>query len=450
MPLTGKITQKIRFKKTRKVRRINILRLAIEEIYNNKFASCLLIGIMVIGLTSGLMSGQTIYYYIEDSQSINKMKNYDYILNNDYVENSQCLSTNDINDLTHIEGISSQVIHKQPIQMSFDGVEKNPNAGPVESLELYEQYPMILDGYIVYYENQDEFFDVLKKYNYQGQETFYDNEVLLFKPHFYINKNGLSSDICEDHESIETEYIDSGLDVGDQIQVISYVDNHREQQTVLKEPFKIVETVSFDQIDYKYQKLFETEYLLIVSKETYQKYFQEDFSQKLLFDVSDKQNIGLFKQKVLSLSKQNHFDYSDTLASTQILKTQMQEDFIKNIAFTGILFVGITILVYIQRKIYVISIGHNIGLYRAIGMTKKQIYEIYGIYSMIIYMLSLIMFMLLFILVMIWNSSDLIIDLIKIYSLISYIVLMFLFLFAVIFPIHCSLKENILKHITTD
>lgn len=85
----------------------------------------------------------------------------------------------------------------------------------------------------------------------------------------------------------------------------------------------------------------------------------------------------------------------------QIQKTQMNEDFIKSIAFTGILFVGITILIYIHRKIYTISIEHDMSLYRAIGMTKKQIYEVYGIYSIMMYLLSLVVFVIIYILIMI-------------------------------------------------
>ena len=71
--------------------------------------------------------------------------------------------------------------------------------------------------------------------------------------------------------------------------------------------------------------------------------------------------------------------YNDLKSAQQLSIITLKEITFKDISFFGGLVFGIILLVYMNRKIKAMARKHQIGLYRAIGMTKKQI--VMGLHS---------------------------------------------------------------------
>lgn len=462
IPLVGKLTQKVHGKKVRKRRKVNIFRLSLREISNHKVMTSLIIVLLIGEIIAGYFGTTSITSYFANMQRFVEQKDFDYILSqNDWDENPKYLSNQDIQSLTSIPGIHSQVIHSTEIQMVYKGIENSPIASEYVPEHLSKQYSRLTTAVVSYYENEEELYKIFDKYNFKGNKNLKEDETIIFKPHFYPHDDGgmaISSDIQEDIEY--KEYIDKGLEIGDDIEIFYSKDSSLEDAIVFDQPFHIVGTLSIDKMDQEDKRIFDRQspsnYIVIVNKETYQKYFYQDREQALLFNVENNQHLGEFKQNILSLTRQYSLNYVDTLSTKQIEKTIITEILLKDLIFLGLVFIGITTLIYMQRKIYVLSIRHEISLNRAIGMTKKQLIGIYGLYAVCMYCLAFVGFICGFI----FSNYRKIYDLkwyeefftiaFRFDNIILYIVLGILFLIIVLLPVINTLKENILSHIRQD
>ncbi|MDE6953141.1 MAG: hypothetical protein K2P09_04955, partial [Erysipelotrichales bacterium] len=175
-----------------------------------------------------------------------------------------------------------------------------------------------------------------------------------------------------------------------------------------------------------------------------------------LFNVENNENIGQFKQNILSLAKDYSFDYQDTHASRQIEKTLNYEQVFKDIIFMTLVFVGIITLIYMQRKIYILSIRHEISLNRAIGMTKKQILIVYGLNGLYMYCLGFIGFIGGFLLNSLLGGmkegwyKEFILIAFEYKNIIMYLILGVVFIITMLLPVINVLKENMLMYLKQD
>lgn len=458
IPLVGKLTQKVHGKKVRKRRKVNVFRLSLRELTNHKMTTLVIIVLLIGEIIVGYFGTTSIRNYLYSIQELKAQQDFDYVLSQDlWKEEQNYLSHQDIQSVTSIPGISSQVIHSAEIQMVYKGIENSPIASEYVPMHLSKQYSRLTESVISYYENEEDLRKIFDKYNFQGKKDLKENEAIIFKPHFYPRDGGLtiSDDIQKDIEY--REYIDQGLDVGDSIEIVYGKDSSLDDAVIFDQPFHIVGTLSVDKMNQEDERIFgrqsQGHYIVIVNKETYQKYIHQDKEQILLFNVENNQYLGRLKQNILSLTKEYALKYEDTFSTKQIEKTLIIESALKDFVFVGLVFIGITVLIYMQRKIYVLSIRHEVSLNRAIGMTKKQILGMYSLYGLVMYCLAFIGFICGFILAnfsaisMIDWYLEFFTIAFSVENIIMYIILGLLFLIIVLLPVISVLKENILSHI---
>lgn len=459
IPLVGKLTQKVHGKKVRKRRKVSVFRLSLREISNHKVMSFLMILLLICEIIAGYHGTTTIANYYSNMQEFVEQKDFDYVLTqDDWGEKPKYISSQDIQSITSIPGISSQVIHSAEVQIVYNGIDNSPIASEYVPVHLSKQYSRLTNAVVSYYENEEELHKIFDKYNFKGNKDLKEDEAIIFKPHFYPHDgNGLiiSNGIEEDIEY--QEYIDKGLEIDDEIEIVYGQDSSLEDAIVFEEPFHIVGTLTMNKMNQEDKRIFDRQspysYIVIVNKETYQKYFPQDREQILLFHVENNQNLGKFKQNILSLTKQYSLNYEDILSMRQIDKTIITELFLKGLIFSGLVFVGITTLIYMQRKIYMLSIRHEISLNRAIGMTKRQVLGVYSLYSLWMYGLAFVGFICGFIFTNYsgiahydWYEEFFTIAF-GYDNIILYVLLGILFLVIVLLSVMSVLKENILKHI---
>lgn len=459
IPLIGKISQQNRFQKVRKVRKTNLFILALREVTQHKIITTLLICIIAIGIGSGFNGANAIDSYFGFLTRMENQDSYDYELKG-YADEENTISENDILELQSISGISTQVVHSHSIGITWDQINQIGSEYNAFNEAINQKFPYTKSAYITYYEDEQALNELLEKYHYQGQYPSKDNEVIIVKPHFATDgKNGeiRSRTAFDDLEIGYKEYFDQGLDIGNQVQVINQI--NEQQYEIMKEPFQIVGTISFDTLTKKEESLFEYDYTLITTKEIYQKYFQQDIIN-LYFDIENQDCLGVFKQKILNFSKKyQNFEYYDALFEKTNQKIEYQQSFLKEVSLTGIMIIGMITFVYIHRKINTLALKRELGLYRIIGMTKKQIYSIYLIYGIFIYVCAFLLFLLVMLCLndffvnfsRFLENLDYCISLIfNPLTILLYLGLAILFISAILLPVYSLLKENILKHISTN
>lgn len=460
IPLVGKLTQKVYGKKVRQKRKANVFSLSLREISHHKMMTCLIIIILIAEMVVSYFGMCSINNFIDSMERLNMNKDFDYVLKQEYMDHPEMnLTDQQIKSLTTLSGISSQVIHSHCVNISYDGIENSPLAIEYVPANLSHQYTQLTNAVIAYYENEEDLLDIFHKYHLKGNTNLKDYEAIIFKPHFYPHEeNGTAVTLDSDNDIEREEYKERGLDIGSEIDVIYSEDESSEEAKVMSQPLKIVGTLMIEKMDKEDESLFQTwgSYLLIVNKEMYQKYFTYDFNQYLLFNVENNENIGQFKQNILSLAKDYSFDYQDTHASRQIEKTLNYEQVFKDVIFMTLVFVGIITLIYMQRKIYILSIRHEISLNRAIGMTKKQILIVYGLNGLYMYCLGFIGFIGGFLLNSLLGGmkegwyKEFISIAFEYKNIIMYLILGVVFIITMLLPVINVLKENMLMYLKQD
>ncbi|MEG0569918.1 MAG: hypothetical protein RR543_06015, partial [Erysipelotrichales bacterium] len=94
-----------------------------------------------------------------------------------------------------------------------------------------------------------------------------------------------------------------------------------------------------------------------------------------------------------------------------------------------------------------------VGLYRAIGMTNRQMFGIHAIYGCVIYISSLFTYLTINIYISISRGitvSEVLSTSLKSSNIILFIILGIGFIFAIMLPVNSELKENILDTISKE
>ena len=218
---------------------------------------------------------------------------------------------------------------------------------------------------------------------------------------------------------------------------------------------KIVGTIYFDDVTQKENRLFfgigsGGMYKFLTNKQTYQKYISKDTEQNIFCDVNNYDAQFTLKKQLFEI-KDRYPDvmYNDLNSVQQLHIISLKEITFKDISFFGGLVFGIILLVYMNRKIKAIARKHQIGLYRAIGMTKKQIVMIYTLYAFAIYIISFIIYTILSILLSNLQFLNML-DYIQLSQVLSVISLGVIVIFVIVFAVYSELKNNILESISHD
>lgn len=443
IPNIQRIKFNIKLSKSQKIRKLNIFSLAIEEFTTHKFISIALTLIVIIGIYFGVIMMESIDSFYQSMAYIKNTDLYDYKIE----LSEQIADSTEMSLLTENEGISSQIIYRRDLNITWQGIEKQKDG--LQFRTTYESYAKYGErASLVCYEDEQMLKELLSKYHMQGRFPVNDHEVLLLKPWITFHENGQSISIVKvDFENYSS---DVGLEIGDLI----YGFDSQQNNKAIDEPFEIVGTIQFESLSDKEQSLFDNSYQLIMSHTYYQKYFQRDSQTVVLADIKNNHAINQFKNDISKIiAHYEYAEYTDTSAEQQRYILFEVQFVSKMVSFCGILVSGIVTLTYLYRKIKILGARHEIGLYRAIGATKKQIYGIHLLYGLIIYMLAL------FIIIPIVISNlmrmegslwELILAYIDIKIVIYVCILAIVFIGSMILPVWSALKENLLETMSRD
>lgn len=439
--LTQNIKQKVTISRVRKVRSQNIFALAIREFSLHKFISISMIAIIMIGIVMGSMFFDSIENYQQVVAESKMNVDFDY-----FIDDNGDLTSSDIQSLTSIEDVTSQVIHFRDIEMTWQGIEETKSI--LNYRIRHSQMKYAESASISYYENGEMVEEVLSQHHMQGRYPQNDNEVLIVKPWINIHEGGYGSSLANPHD--DEEYIkDVGLEIGDYV-TIAYADQGMTDVShFIDRPLKIVGTITFEDVTRKECSLFNYKYQLITNRSAYQKYIPDDSSTKLLFDANT-QKAGIeLKNEILQIIYGKHnVRFKDTQQEMQENIMESLQFILKVGPFCGTFLAGIIVLTYLYRKVKILGAKHEIGLYRAIGATKRQIYLIHLIYGLMIYVI--VICIIIFIIVMNVKGP---IEETFVGNFVAkqspYVALLgVVFMIAFMLPVYSELKENLMQTIT--
>lgn len=398
VPMSGKIQTKVKKHRVRKVRRPHIFRFIMRECLDHKFVSFLLASVVVIGVIGGDLLRLSLDTYNHRLERMNG-EEYDHYVN---IENN-CLPQDSIDEITRLGGNHSQVFHMQEVLMTWEGIEKTSEFSQSRRYHQIFDAPsdgLFESGCLMYFENENDGIEMLKRHHFKGRYPQKEGEVLLIKPEMRITHNGgravsLTAVKNDFVEASETVVYDQGLEIGDYISFSQGGENQFGNNVLpIKDSFEIVGVVSFDEATETERRLFEYfGYTLMTTQSTYQKYADRDYKQICMMK-SSYQDMNLKKLIYRIQGEYPELEYNDIYTQMQLLKIQSQEDVLKDGSYFGILLIGMMTLVYLHRKIKLLATKAEVVLLRAIGMTKKQIYTIHLGYAFIIYGLSLMIILL--------------------------------------------------------
>lgn len=439
--LTQSVKQKVKISRVRKVRRQNIFSLAMREFSLHMFISLSMIVIIMIGIVMGSMFFDSIEGYQEVVAESKTNINFDYILYDD-----GDLTSSDIQSLTSIKDLTSQVHHVHDIEMTWQGIEE------IKSILNYRIRPSQMKyaerSSLSYYENEEMIKEVLSQHHMEGRYPQNDHEVLIVKPWINVHDGYYDSSLANPHE--DKEYIkDVGLEIGDYVTIAYADEGMAEANHLIDQPLKIVGTITFEEITRKEQSLFTNYYQLITNQSTYQKYIPDDSSTKLLFDANTQKAGIQLKSAILQVINGKHnVRFEDTQQEMQESIMWSLQFILKVGPFCGTFLAGIVVLTYLYRKVKILGAKHEIGLYRAIGATKRQIYLIHLIYGLMIYVIAICIVIFIIVINMKGPIEETFVgNFIAKQS--SYVALLgVVFMIAFMLPVHSELKENLMQTIT--
>ena len=292
----------------------------------------------------------------------------------------------------------------------------------------------------------------------EGRFPENEDEVFIVKEFWNAREDGSRSGGYYTKKQFDEDKKDSyiqekGLDIGDEVEV--FTNDWGSTELGKSHRMKIVGTIYFDDVTQKEKHLFfgigsRGMYQFLTNKQTYQKYISKDTVQNIYCDVNDYDAQFTLKKQLFEI-KDRYPDvvYTDLNSAKQLSIITLKEITFKDISFFGGLVFGIILLVYMNRKIKAMARKHQIGLYRAIGMTKKQIVMVYTLYAFAIYLISLVIYTLLSI-----SLSNIrflnMLDHIQLSQVLSVISLGIIAIFVIVFAVYSELKNNILESISHD
>lgn len=457
IPLTSKVHQSIKKHKVRKIRKVTIPSLALRELTDNKTASISLIILLMVGIMGNMMLFYTIDTYTDDLKSL-YVEDYDYTIGN----YDDSISQDELTALSQIKGVSTQIVHSHDIQVYWQDIteEKSLLYGRQNNFNLQPEskYYYLETSELFYYENQAVVEDILLAHHMEGRFPENEDEVFIVKEFWNAHEDGSGSGGYYTKKQFDEDKKDSyiqekGLDIGDEVEV--FTNDWGSRKLGNGHRMKIVGTIYFDDVTQKENRLFfgigsGGMYKFLTNKQTYQKYISKDTEQNIFCDVNNYDAQFTLKKQLFEI-KNRYPDvmYNDLNSVQQLHIISLKEITFKDISFFGGLVFGIILLVYMNRKIKAIARKHQIGLYRAIGMTKKQIVMIYTLYAFAIYIISFIIYTILSILLSNLQFLNML-DYIQLSQVLSVISLGVIVIFVIVFAVYSELKNNILESISHD
>ena len=457
IPLTSKVHQSIKKHKVRKIRKVTVPSLALRELTDNKTASISLIILLMVGIMGSTMLFSTIGTYT-DNLKLFDVEDYDYTMEN----YDDPISQDELTALSQIKGVSTQIVHNHDIQIYWEDIteEKSLLYGRQNHFNLQPEskYYYLETSGLFYYENQAVVEDLLLAHHMEGRFPENEDEVFIVKEFWNAREDGSRSGGYYTKKQFDEDKKDSyiqekGLDIGDEVEV--FTNDWGSTELGKSHRMKIVGTIYFDDVTQKEKHLFfgigsRGMYQFLTNKQTYQKYISKDTVQNIYCDVNDYDAQFTLKKQLFEI-KDRYPDvvYTDLNSAKQLSIITLKEITFKDISFFGGLVFGIILLVYMNRKIKAMARKHQIGLYRAIGMTKKQIVMVYTLYAFAIYLISLVIYTLLSI-----SLSNIrflnMLDHIQLSQVLSVISLGIIAIFVIVFAVYSELKNNILESISHD
>ncbi|MFR7590423.1 MAG: FtsX-like permease family protein [Longibaculum sp.] len=311
---------------------LNVFSLAVKEMIQNQriFILLSMMSSLFIIFSLFFMSLNISYFNIKDDLAFTHEINGENLNNDDYHQISQ---------INHLESFFLQL---QYIDIKNDSSDT------------------ITNGCIVCVEDKQQVYqNIILQQKLEGRFPIYDNETVLMVP---------------DVQSID-------MKIGDQIQmsedvkklnvvgIIRYHDNDK----------KINEIMSFGQNQ------------LLVTASCFTQIEGFSTMKKIYVNTNNFESIHQLKAVVYDLMKNNsHLYFNDYLSFHEVVQFQKQKDFTKDISFTVLFLIGTASLLYIQRKLRIQSLKHNIGLMKAVGLTQKQLILMYVIYDFMVFLLGFI------------------------------------------------------------
>ncbi len=454
IPLTSKVHQSIKKHKIRKIRKVTVASLALREFIDNKIASISLVILLMIGIIGNVMLFSTIATYRVNLKSFH-VEDYNYMLGS----YGDPISQDKLTILSQIKGVSTQVVHRHDIQIYWKDIaeEKSLLYGRQNHFNLQPEskYYYLETSGLAYYENQAAVKDILSAHHMEGRFPENEDEIFIVKKFWRPNENGASGEYNTkkqfDEDKNDSYIQEEGLDIGDEVEI--FTNDSESGELGKSHRMKIVGTIYFDDITRKENRLFfgvssGSMYEFLTNKQTYQKYISKDNEQNIYCDVNDYDAQFIVKKQLFEIKDRYPDVIYDDLNSVQQLRIiSLKEITFKDISFFGGLVLGIVLLVYMNRKIKAIAHRHEIGLYRAIGMTKKQIVMVYILYAFIIYLISLTFCVILAISLSHMRFIDAFNN-IELSLVLSIISLGIIVVFVIVFAVYSELKNNILTSIS--
>lgn len=445
IPLTKRIHQNISHHRSKKIRKLNIFSLAFRELSQHKVISMALIAVVIIGIVSGVAVIDAIDIYRESMTELANDDTYDYKLSLHYNE----LNDKNIEKIKECEGITTQICYSQSYKMTWDSInEKNEliKYWQIDQLPMPYTVNVLLESF----DDEKAMKELLSNHHLEGRYPKTQNEVLFIKPWMSFQDESYQISLIPDDKKAVNDYM--GLEVGDKVHFLSSKVGDTNQEIQMNETFDIVGTISFEDLTKKEQQLFtKYDFQFIMSLSGYHHYFSQDLMAEMYFDLTDPIMMNRFKQTISEIVSQNEssdfMDYEEQMQKVVFNNLQMV---FKMASFCGVLFVGIIVLTYLYRKVKILGSQDEIGLYRAIGATKWQIYCIHLLYAIIIYGLALLIIVLFIYVTLYAKNADVeeIMNSFEIKFLGYALVIGIGFILAVLLPVYSILKENILRTIS--
>lgn len=462
IPMRGRIQPKVKKHKKRRIRKVSVPRLIIRELTDHKMTSFLLMAVAFVGIMSGnwLQSSITTYIYEKEKYLSEEYDHY-LLVDNYFVEDDQhqVMSQSEIERLVQMKGVESQVLHSQNTIMQWDGIEEAEEMRSFRDFQNDSLNPNPDDLYecveLCYFENEDILEDMLKRHRFEGRLPQKEGEVIIVKPWIYVSEMGWTLSFLESEENKEKKLVyDVGLEIGDKVSFGEGKDWMEKDVVPIQDSFEIVGTMSFQSMSRTEGRLFSSNsYVLITNESTYHRYIQNDNRQLCMMNVVDKSIANDLKKEIYQIQR-NHslVEYKDVYADALLQKNIMIESIVKDVSFFGVLLTGVFVLTYLHRKIKVMGMSNEIGLYRAIGATKKQLYLIHFLYGFIIYFMTAFLFFSIILANYLKVSRfkeafELLVDPV---TVITVTLFGLGFVAAIFLPIYGQLKESILKSISSE
>lgn len=386
LPLTRKNGEILYHSKKRKIRKPTFTFFIRNEIFYNKTWSIFMMFFISIVIIRGIhIVDSTINYQRQRSIAFQNDRPIDFIWHINAWEN-KAYNYYDF-DLSELENDES--IHIYQIIISEDKTLKWKNMNNEDELIIkVRDMKGDVRGNLICIDYDQIMKDYLIQKGYKEFLNLQVGEAVVFIPNYNFNEPRVVDNKNQPTLASTTSYPytnnikrknsglyakDEGLSVGETIQV-----SH--QSLCIKEIITL---------DEKLIREYFEEYTVIVNEETLKKCVGDFYGYYFVIDTNKEESrnkvLSFFLSQGIYGNETEFVDcYFEDLKNYYNVESQYVHDLIYNIV---LIFVYIS-LIYMMRLLTTHKMRKTIGLLRNVGMTKRTIYKIHAIYSSIVFLLS--------------------------------------------------------------